>query len=101
IERSAGPDLRCGVVVRRIGDMVGRRREQRLILRALRDPAEAGALIHGIGGVGKSTLAAHILHRLADDDDFLLISVKGETDPDRILGTIGARLFAIALSESD
>src|SRR5271166_5296143 len=88
-----------GVVVRRVGDMVGRRREQRLTLHALRDPAQAGVLIHGIGGVGKTTLAAQILHRLADDDDFLLVSVKGETDPDRVLGAIGMRLLSIALSE--
>ncbi len=61
--------------------MVGRRCEQRLILRALRDPDGAGVLIHGIGGVGKSTLAAQILHRLATADNFLLISLKGETRP--------------------
>jgi tetratricopeptide (TPR) repeat protein len=95
------PALDPGVVVRRIGDMVGRRREQRLILHALRDPTQTGVVIHGIGGVGKSTLAAQILHRLADDDDFVLISIKGETDPDRVLGAIGIRLLSIALAESD
>ena len=90
-----------GVVVRRIGDMVGRRREQRRILNALRDANGAGVLIHGIGGVGKSTLAAQILHRLADADGFLLISLEGETDPDRILGAIGARLFSISLAQGE
>ncbi len=99
IKEAPEPVFDPGVVVRRIGDMVGRRREQRLILHALRDPTQAGVLIHGIGGVGKSTLAAQILHRLADDDDFLLISVKGETDPDRVLGAVGTRLLSIALSE--
>ena len=79
--KSPTPIFDPGVVVRRIGDMVGRRREQRLILRALRDPDGAGVLIHGIGGVGKSTLAAQILHRLATGDDFLLISLKGEDRP--------------------
>jgi hypothetical protein len=88
-------------VVRRIGDMVGRRCEQRLILRALRDPDGAGVLIHGIGGVGKSTLAAQILHRLATADGFLLISLKGETDPDRVLGAIGKRLFEIGLDQGE
>ena len=91
LKEAPEPIFDPGVVVRRIGDMVGRRREQRLILQALRDADGAGVLIHGIGGVGKSTLAAQILHRLADDDGFLLISLKGETDPDRILGAIGAR----------
>jgi tetratricopeptide (TPR) repeat protein len=99
IKEAPDPVFDPGVVVRRIGDMVGRRREQRLILHALRDPTQAGVLIHGIGGVGKTTLAAQILHRLADDDDFLLISVKGETDPDRVLGAIGMRLLSIALSQ--
>ena len=95
------PTFDPGVVVRRIGDMVGRRREQRLILQALRDADGAGVLLHGIGGVGKSTLAAQILHRLADDDSFLLISLEGETDPDRILGAIGARLFSISLAQGE
>ena len=70
--------------------MVGRRREQRLILQALRDADGAGVLIHGIGGVGKGTLAAQMLHRLADDDGFLLISLKGKTNPDRNFVAIGA-----------
>ena len=61
LEEIPTPVFDPGVVVRRVGDMVGRRREQRLILRALRDPGGAGVLIHGIGGVGKSTLAAQIL----------------------------------------
>jgi tetratricopeptide (TPR) repeat protein len=99
IKEAPEPVFDPGVVVRRIGDMVGRRREQRLILHALRDPTQAGVLIHGIGGVGKSTLAAQILHRLADDDDFLLISVKAETDPDRVLAAIGMRLLSIVLSQ--
>jgi tetratricopeptide (TPR) repeat protein len=99
IKEAPEPVFDPGVVVRRIGDMVGRRREQRLILHALRDATQAGVLIHGIGGVGKTTLAAQILHRLADDDDFLMISVKGEVDPDRVLGAIGLRLLSIVLSE--
>ncbi|WP_169789395.1 tetratricopeptide repeat protein [Skermanella aerolata] len=101
LEEVPPPTLDPGVVVRRIGDMVGRRCEQRLILRALRDPDDAGVLIHGIGGVGKSTLAAHILHRLATSDGFLLISLKGETDPDRVLGAIGQRLFQIGLDQGE
>jgi hypothetical protein len=101
LKEASEPFFDCGVVARGIGDMVGRRREQRLILHALRDRTQAGVLIHGIGGVGKTTLAAQILHRLADDDDFLLISIKGETDPDRVLGAIGMRLLSIALAESD
>ena len=86
-----------GVVVRRIGDMVGRRRDLRLIRRALRDPNGAGALIHGIGGVGKSTLAAQVLHQVAGPDGALVVSVAGSTDPDRLFGALASRLEAILL----
>ena len=84
-----------GVVVRRIGDLVGRRRDQRLIRRALRDPNRGGVLIHGIGGVGKSTLAAHILHQLAVADGALVVSVAGETNPDRLFLALAERLTAV------
>src|SRR5262249_16687889 len=56
-----------GIMVRRVGEFVGRRREQRLLLRALRDPDRAGVLIHAMGGVGKSSLAAQVLQRLAEE----------------------------------
>jgi tetratricopeptide (TPR) repeat protein len=87
-----------GVVVRRIGDMVGRRSEQRLMLQSLRHSAGSGVLIQGIGGVGKSTLAAQILHRIAEDDGFLLVSLEGETNPDRVLGAIATRLLTACLA---
>jgi hypothetical protein len=99
LEQAAEPVFDPGVVVRRVGDMVGRRSEQRLILQSLRDPSGAGALIHGIGGVGKSTLVAQVLRRLAEDDGFLLVSVKGETNPDRVLGTIATRLLSLCLAQ--
>ena len=83
-----------GVVVRRIGDLVGRRRDQRLIRRALRDPGRGGVLVHGIGGVGKSTLAAHILHQLAVADGALVVSVAGETNPDLLFLALAERLTA-------
>jgi hypothetical protein len=98
LQKAPEPVFDPGVVVRRIGDMVGRRSEQRLILRSLRDPAGAGVMIQGIGGVGKSTLAAQILHRLAADDDFVLVSLEGETNPDRVLGAIATRLLTVCLA---
>jgi|GEM_PF-1536210 tetratricopeptide (TPR) repeat protein len=70
-------------------------RDQKPILEALRDPNGAGVLLHGIAGVGKSMLAAQILRQLADDGH-LVISVAGETDPDRLLGAIATRLQSIA-----
>src|SRR3954447_25117025 len=56
------PVLAAGMAVRRVGEFVGRRTELRTLLRALRGPG-AGVLVHGIGGVGKSTLAAPLGHQ--------------------------------------
>ena len=81
-----------GVVVRRIDDFIGRRREQRELLRHLRDPDSSGALIRGIGGVGKSTLAAQVVHRLVEGGMFP-ISVAGETNPEKLLERVGQRLL--------
>ncbi|PZO47019.1 MAG: hypothetical protein DCF15_19560, partial [Phormidesmis priestleyi] len=43
---------------------VGRRRSLQACLRALRDPERTGVLIHGMGGLGKSSLAARLCDRL-------------------------------------
>jgi len=45
-------------------EFVGRRREIQHILRQLRDSESTGILIHGMGGVGKSTITARVLDRL-------------------------------------
>ena len=92
------PRLDRGVVVRRIGDLVGRRREIRLALRALRGDDAAGVVLHGIGGVGKSTLAAHVMHRMAEGGA-LLVSLAGQVTPERVLGEVGAQLQSLALEQ--
>ena len=99
LKEAAEPVFEPGIVVRGVGELVGRRREQRLMLRDLRDPTRSGVLIHGIGGVGKTTLAARLLHRLADQDGFVPVSVSGETDPDRVFEAIATRLQSLAFSE--
>ncbi|MGI5401146.1 tetratricopeptide repeat protein [Streptomyces sp. CA-135486] len=53
-----------GLVVRPEGDFVGRRREQRAWPRTLDSPATAGLVLHGIGGIGKTTLAAELVLRM-------------------------------------
>jgi tetratricopeptide (TPR) repeat protein len=45
---------------------VGRRRELQKALRALRDGEHAGVLLHGMGRLGKSSLAARIANRRRD-----------------------------------
>jgi hypothetical protein len=86
------PRLDAGVVVRRVGDFVGRRREQRIALKTLRDAQGAGVLVHGMGGVGKSTFTAQVMHRLAKDD-WLLASVAGAVDVDQALSNLGLTLL--------
>jgi hypothetical protein len=45
---------------------VGRRRELQTALRALREGEHAGVLLHGLGRLGKSSLAARIANRRRD-----------------------------------
>jgi hypothetical protein len=74
---------------------VGRRRELREARRAL-SGTKAGLLLHGIGGVGKSTLAAEVL-RSHD----LVISKAGQVSVDDVLDEVGARLRVAELRAAD
>ena len=78
----AEPVFAPGMVVRRVGEFVGRRAELRALLRALRG-ADAGVVLHGIGGIGKSTLAARVIEQLAGDASGLVVVVSGGGDADR------------------
>ena len=55
--------VRGEVPVARREEFVGRRREAQAVLRAFRDGA-AGVLIHGMGNLGKSSLAARLASRM-------------------------------------
>jgi tetratricopeptide (TPR) repeat protein len=92
------PVLAEGVVVREVGEFVGRRREIRQARRAL-GAQKAGLVLHGIGGVGKSTLAAEVLRSLGDDAG-LVVSTAGPVSADDVLGEVGARLHQAA-SQTD
>ena len=56
---------------------------------------KAGLVLHGIGGVGKSTLAAEVLRSLGGDAG-LVVSRAGQVSVDDVLGEIGARLHQAA-----
>jgi tetratricopeptide (TPR) repeat protein len=84
------PVLAEGIVVREVGEFVGRRSEMRQARRALAGP-KAGLLVHGIGGVGKSTLAAEVLRSLGEDAG-LVVSKAGQLSVDDVLKETGARL---------
>jgi hypothetical protein len=92
------PVLDEGVVVRKVGDFIGRRAELRACRRAL-SAARAGLLIHGIGGVGKSTLASEVLRSLAGETP--ITSKAGALYVDSVLDEVGARLHRWARNNSD
>ena len=93
------PVLAEGVVVREVGDFVGRRAEMRQARRALAG-RQAGLVLHGIGGVGKSTLAAQVLRSLGGDAG-LVVSLAGQLLVDNVLGEVGARLHLAAPAAQD
>jgi hypothetical protein len=80
-----------GVPLRPVGDFVARRTELRTLSAALRGD-RPGVLLHGIGGVGKSSLAAELLRRSGADAG-LLVSQVSQTSPDQILDALGLALL--------
>ncbi|MCP4693556.1 MAG: AAA family ATPase, partial [Desulfobacterales bacterium] len=87
-----------GVCVRKVGEFVGRRMDQRVLSRELRGDKHAGVVIHGMGGVGKSSLAAQVPHRLHLDGRFL-VSLTGEASVHTILETLGQRLLGLCYAQ--
>ncbi|WP_245679587.1 CHAT domain-containing protein, partial [Actinomadura hibisca] len=91
--------LARGTVVRAVGDFVGRRAELRKLLAALRG-GTSGVVLHGIGGVGKSTLAAELIGRLGTDAG-LVVSVVGRQHPDQVMIAIADRLLAATAQHAE
>jgi len=92
------PRLAAGVVVRAVGEFVGRRREERLLLQWLRQTDGAGVLLHGLGGIGKSSLAAETLRALFKEG-WLVASLYGTITPDSLLAEAGKTYLAAFQSE--
>jgi tetratricopeptide (TPR) repeat protein len=83
----------AGLVARDPGDFVGRRVEQRDIPALLVDGSSPGVLLSGIGGVGKTTLAAEIIRRtLERQPSRVIASLTGESNVDAVLGAVAAAL---------
>ncbi len=64
---------------------VGRRRQLQRCLRALKDPEKIGVLVHGMGGLGKSSLAARLCDRLPD---FKRIVISGRVDAAKLAAAL-------------
>ncbi|MEU4522939.1 CHAT domain-containing protein, partial [Amycolatopsis sp. NPDC024027] len=79
----------AGLLGRGHGEFVGRGREQRVVLAAFAGRAVSGVVLHGIGGVGKTALAAELLHHLR----FPVVAVcQGELSVDSVLTAIAGAL---------
>ena len=62
---------------------VGRRRAIQNVLRVMRDPsldAAVGVVIHGIGGIGKSSLASRICDRMPQHDKVVIVGEVREAE---------------------
>lgn len=84
---------------RTVGDFVGRHRELRRLLGILGRPDDATAppvaVVHGLPGVGKTTLAVHAAHRLrsAYPDGQILVQLRHRGTGWRAPGTVHVELL--------
>ncbi|MDB5910589.1 MAG: Tetratricopeptide 2 repeat protein, partial [Massilia sp.] len=85
------PQFADGVPLRKVGEFVGRHTELRTLPAALRGGGP-GVLLHGIGGVGKSSLAAEVLRRLGNEAG-PIVSAVSQTSPDQILDELSRTLL--------
>jgi len=94
------PRLPAGLLARQEGKFVGRRREQRRWPVELVIPGVAGLVLHGIGGVGKTTLSAELARRLVErEPDRLVVlagggTAGGELGVDQVLGALAGAVPA-------
>jgi tetratricopeptide (TPR) repeat protein len=74
----------------KVDDLIGRRRELRLLLRTLRsaDGQHVGAVLTGLGGSGKSTVAGRAMQRLAEHG-WLVAAHAGRFDLTEVAMAVG------------
>jgi tetratricopeptide (TPR) repeat protein len=80
-----------GLLAREVGEFVGRRREQRRLPHELLSTGTAGVVLQGLGGVGKTTLAAEITRRIRDLEPTRVVLI-GELSIDGVLADVTAAL---------
>ena len=82
-----------------VGDLIGRRKEVRDVVRVLtgspKSPhgRKAGYQLIGMGGVGKSSVAGRVMQRLSDQG-WQVVAFSGRWELGRLCGAIGAALVA-------
>ncbi|GAA1560459.1 hypothetical protein GCM10009827_097140 [Dactylosporangium maewongense] len=81
------------LLARPVGEFVGRRDEQRRLPALLERDATAGMVLHGIGGVGKTTLAAELVRRCSERfPKWLLVTCVGAVSVEQVLSAIAQAL---------
>ncbi|MBL8327814.1 MAG: CHAT domain-containing protein [Rubrivivax sp.] len=98
VHRAAGPMPNLG-----LGELVGRRRELREVLRVLRDhPASVaargqlcGVVLTGIGGVGKSSIAGRAMARL-QEEGWVVAAVAGKLSLSALAQAVSLALLSHA-----
>lgn len=82
------------------GSFVGRRREQLEIPRFLADEDRGSVVLHGIGGIGKTSLANEILRRVGEQrDGVVFVTLSGEVTAEEVLQGIITELKIDAYSQ--
>ena len=83
----------AGLTARDPGEFVGRRVEQRDLPALLVGGSRPGVALTGIGGVGKTTLAAEVIRRTLEREPARVIApVTGQTNADTVLAAAAAAL---------
>jgi len=84
----------------KVGSFVGRRREQLEIPRFLADEDRGGVVLHGIGGIGKTSLAGEILRRSREQrPDLVVVTVSGTITAEGLLNRIITELRITLLKQ--
>jgi len=91
--RPIARDLAEGIVELDRGEFVGRRVDLRLLLRGLRG-RQRGALIFGMGGAGKSSLAVQLVQMLAGHRT-VVATLHGRCGPDEVLAEVAGQIHVM------